>query len=161
MRRLLLAAGAFALAVLPGCAEPVSRVYGKVKYNGKPLPGATVVLMPPNNRTYPAITDQDGNYEISGVGRGQVRVAVQVPPPPPAARPQPGQRGWEKADAFARGEVKSDDAGKKARPVAPVAPPTPAGPAKNAIPAQYGDPSTSGLSFELKEANQEYSFDLK
>ena len=103
-----------------------------------------------------ADTRSDGTYEVGGVPRGTVRVAVQLPPPRPRPRPDPDLR--KARDGFALEQAKADDAAKMGRLSEPPPPPPPSGPL---VPAQYSIPGTSGLVLELKEANQEYSIDLK
>jgi hypothetical protein len=80
-------------------------------------------------------------------------VAVQVPPPRPKPRPDPDLQ--KDHDAFARGQAQADDAAKEAR--LPQAPP----PAGVRIPEHYGEPGRSGLSFDLRAPQQDYSIDLE
>lgn len=153
MRRVFLAVAVALLVGAGGCSQPRSRVHGTVHYQGKPLSGATVIFLAPDNQAYPASTKADGSYEIAGVPRGQIRVSIQVPPPPSPPRPEPRAKG---RDALAKREASEDDTGKKAR-----LPPEPPGPPAARIPSHYGDPNRSGLSFELKSPEQEYPIDLK
>lgn len=159
MRKLLVGAAAVLLLFCLGCGVQRSRVYGTVRYNGRPLTGATVIFLAHDNQAYPVDVKTDGFYERSGVPRGPVRVAVQVAEPRPKPRPDPNPEdlGPKVGDNFARAAAKADDAGKLARlQEAPPAPPP--GPR---IPPHYSDPNRSGLSFELKEPDQEYNIDLK
>jgi hypothetical protein len=155
VRRLLFGTALAVLVAVAGCERPRSRVHGAVKYQDKPLAGAVVTFFGPDNMTYTTDTRADGTYEIAGLPRGPIRVSVQVPPPRPRPRPDPDLR--KGGDAFARAQAKADDA-KLARPSEPAP-----GPSRSAggFPARYGDPNTSGLAFDLKEADQDYSLDLK
>jgi hypothetical protein len=147
MKTLMLTAVAVVLA-LSGCSAPKSRIHGKVTYQGKPAAGATVILLASDNRTYPADVRADGTYDLPAVPRGPIRVSIQAALPRVIPRPEPGKG----RDAFAKAEASADDAGKAAR----LPPPIPGIP----IPAKYGDPDRSELSFELAEPDQERSFDL-
>ncbi len=152
MRRFV---GGTALAVLVaalGCGDrPRARVHGTVTYEGKPLAGAIVTFFAADNQNYTADTRPDGTYEVAGVPRGPVRVAVQMPPPRPKPRPDP-MPGKSNEQALA------EDRAKSARP--PADPP-PAGPAVGGLPAKYQSPNSSGLSFELKDPDQKYNIDLE
>src|SRR2546430_2386810 len=90
MRRFVVGTAVLVLVVALGCGErPRSRVSGTVTYQGKPLAGAVVTFFGSDNQTYTADTKPDGAYEVAGVPRGPVRVAVQVPPARPKPRPDP------------------------------------------------------------------------
>jgi hypothetical protein len=155
MRRLLCGTALLALAAALGCDAPRSRVHGTVTHRGRLLAGAVVTFFGPDQRTYTADTGPDGSYAVSGVPRGAVRVSVQVPPPPVKPRPDPAP-GKAGGNELARAE----DAAKAARlPPAPT--PTATSPPAGGLPARYADPNSSGLSFELKDADQEYAIDLK
>lgn len=154
MRRLLSCSALALLIAIPGCERPSSRVQGAVTFQGKPLAGAVVTLFGPDNQTHTADTGPDGRYQVAGVHRGAVRVSVQVPPPRQKPRPDPvaGKAG----DSPARNE----DLGKAAR-LPPAPPPLSPPPSAGGVPVKYADPNTSGLAFELKEAEQTYDIDLK
>jgi hypothetical protein len=156
MQRISLALLFVALLAAQGCGYQRSRIEGTIKHKGKPLGGAVVTFFGPDNMTYTADTKSDGTYDIDGVPQGTVRVSIQLPPPRPKSRATPDLR--KERDAFAKGQAKADDLGKMARQTEP---PQPTAPPASALPAQYGSPSTSGLSFELKEPVKEYSVDLK
>jgi hypothetical protein len=154
MRGLILAAATCAAVVFVGCKGevPRGRVYGKITVQGKAVPGATVVFIASDNRTHPIDLKPDGSYEVTGVALGPVKVSVQPaafraavkgefdPPPPTSA---------------AKG-VKDEKAGKTSLDDAPKAEKT-----GSKVPAQYADAEKSGLTFELKSADQEWSVDLK
>ncbi|OWK41739.1 hypothetical protein [Fimbriiglobus ruber] len=77
MRFCLLAAAVFA-AALSGCGDvPRSRVHGTVKFQGKPLTGATVIFIASDNKTYLTELKEDGSFAAAGVARGPVKVSIQ------------------------------------------------------------------------------------
>jgi hypothetical protein len=141
-------AGALCLLLLSsGCSAPKSRVYGTISYQGKPLTGATIVLICPDNSTSQARVRSDGSYEIASVSRGEVKVAIQADKPRPPPRPRPDRSAMAAKDDQAKGAV----VGARQPPEYAFA----------SFPAKYGDPNTSGLSFELTDSDQDYSVDLK
>ncbi len=146
-------ATAFAVAlVIMGCEKEFarSRVHGVVKYQGKALTNATVMFLGQDSQVYRAELKADGSYEVSGVPQGPIRVAIQQGQPyvPPRADP---------TKSAAKASVNDEKAN------APRADPPPSNVRQNAvqIPAKYGEADKSGLTFDLKEAEQEWSIDLK
>ncbi len=154
MRFVLLAPALVAVA-LSGCGGdvPRGRVHGTVKLNGKPLSGATVIFLAADNKTHVVDLRADGTYEVPGVALGPVKVSVQQAAPRSAVK---GEFDPPVLSSAAKG-VADEKAGKS--PTAPEAKgKADAGPR---LPAHYTDPARSGLSFELKAADQEWSVDLK
>lgn len=149
MRSILLLA-ALAAACATGCTEQRSDIHGTVKHKGKPLKAGTIIIVAPDNQTHRAYLGPDGSYRITGVARGPVQVAVIVEGPrvPPRPEPKPG------ADPDAVAKAIAEDEARRAnmKGAAPAGPP---------IPPKYADAATSGLGFELKEADQEFSPDLQ
>ncbi|HTU89964.1 MAG TPA: hypothetical protein VMF69_07700 [Gemmataceae bacterium] len=153
MRWLKLGAAALLVALIGGCGQqPRSRVYGTVRYQGKPLGGGTIVFVASDNRTYPVQIQADGSYQIDSLPRGHVQVAIQQGPPRTSPRPQLAAKG---EDSSGMSAAKFDDAGPKGRRKQKTA--TPGG----TIPPQYANSERSGLSFDLISAEQEHSIDLK
>jgi hypothetical protein len=150
--------GPLLLFVVVGCDAPRGRVHGVIKWNGQPLAGAIVTFFDSTNATRTADTGADGAYAIDGIVHGTVRVSVQIPPPRPRPRPDPGP--GKAGNNFGREQARAEDAAKFGRLPDPP-PPTAAPPAPGGLPARYGDPKTSELSFDLKSVDQEYSVDLK
>ncbi len=155
MRRLFVRARILGLAVcaiscvlISGCGgekiPPLFAVSGKVTYNGKAVPGATVMFFPPIKpavkgkkddaptvapRRLKGYTDDDGNYELSwgedhdeGVPAGSYKVAIS------SVEYEPG-----------------DDEDK---------------PQVNKLPGKYANPETSGLTATVKDGG-ENTFDFK
>ena len=136
MRRLLIVVLLLAAA---GCGKGQrSKVHGRITFEQQALAGATVILMDSTDQPHRAVTKADGTYEIEGVLRGPIRVAVV--PPEPRVPPAP--------DA----DLSKPDAPKQGKPsVAP--PPLPVDP-------RVSDFAQSGLKFELTKSVQEFSTDL-
>lgn len=155
MRLVLLAAATAAAVVMAGCTKevPRGRVHGTIKSNGKPLAGATVIFIASDNKTHVVDLKSDGSYEVSGVAFGAVKVSIQPVVPKSAVK---GEFDPPPLSSAAKG-VNDEKAGKSPNP-----PPEPKGsPAAPRISPQYADAEKSGLTFELKAADQEWSVDLK
>ncbi|MBA4188144.1 MAG: hypothetical protein C0467_09015 [Planctomycetaceae bacterium] len=141
---------------LTGCTKeelplPTQPVTGKVTLDSKPLGGAEIWLVPADSndkvknakmtvRPY-AKTKVDGTFIINsyltddGAPLGEYRVMVVV---------EGGQANTQ--------EEREDD-----MPAAPK----PKGKRRPAIPAKYSDPTTSGLTFTVKEGPNELVLELK
>jgi hypothetical protein len=154
MRLTMFAAAVLAAVALSGCGDvPRGRLHGTVKYQGKPLTGATVIFLARDNKTHVARLKSDGTYDVTGVAIGTIKVSVQQDLP--AVTPKAESFG-SAVSSQAKG-VSDEKAGK-----APAPPPVAEkGAGGLRFPAHYNDPDKSGLSFELKDADQEWSIDLK
>src|SRR6516165_10446050 len=149
------------LLPIAGCSAPKSRVHGKVLYRGEPVAGGKIVFLCPDNTTAPARIASDGSYDVAKVSRGHIRVAIQADKPRPKPRAQPNSKAAaiKAKDTVTAEQAKSDDRAKGAR-TGEVPPPSNDTRAL-VLPAKYGDPNLSELSFELVDREQEYSLDLK
>jgi hypothetical protein len=149
MRAVILAAAAVVL--VGGCGQdvPRGRLHGTVKYQGKPFPG-TVIFLAKDNQTHTAELKADGSYDVSGVALGPVKVSIQQPVARSAVKGE-----FALPSSQAKG-VMDEKAGKSPTPLEEA--PKAAGPR---IPTLYADANKSGLDFELKTADQEWSRDLK
>lgn len=150
MRFVLLAAATAVAVALAGCGGgdvPRGRVHGTIKYGGKALTGVTMILIAKDNKTHTVDLKSDGTYEVSGVALGPVKVSLQsvtarvavkgeFDPPPSAAK---GVTDEKAGKSQASSEAK----------------------ASTRLPEHYSSPEKSGLTFELKDADQEWSVDLK
>jgi hypothetical protein len=144
------AAALVAAVVLTGCGGdvPRGRVHGTIKHQGKPLKDATLIFVASDNKTHSAQLKPDGTFEVSGVAYGPVKASIQpllprsaVKADPDPKRPQTGKAG-----------VVDEKASFKPPEDQPKAP---------HFLAQYTDAEKSGLTFELKQSDQEWSVDLK
>jgi hypothetical protein len=154
MRSTMLAAAVLAAVSLCGCGDvPRGRLHGAVRYQGKPLTGATVIFLAGDNKTHVARLKSDGTFEVTGVALGTVKVSIQSDLPPVAAKAE--SRGAAPSSA-AKGVT--DEKAARAPAVPPVAS---NGDRTPRVPAQYADADRSGLTFELKDPDQEWSVDLK
>ena len=140
------------LATLTGCSgDPHQRgkLHGTVSYKGKPLTSGMVIFLGADQQSYIADLDEKGSYTIDRIPYGTVKVAIQQAParPAPRANPSPSQGKG--------GVSESKDA---ARQPPPAPEPKMSG---VVVPANYNQAETSGLSFEMKEPNQEWNTELK
>jgi hypothetical protein len=148
MRNICLAVGLLVL-VASGCGDvPRSKIHGTIKYQGKPLTNATVTFFSSDNMTHMAILNPDGTYTVDRVPRGKVKVCIQSDVPRPASKGNPKPKGFGEVPAETK-DGKRDPVPEEAKATWPILPPN------------YNDPDKSGLSFELKEADQEWSVELK
>ena len=139
MRNALCAAAVTAALVASGCGDvPRSNIHGTVKYQGRPLASGMVIFLAKDNKTHLVDLNPDGTYQVTGVARGPVKVSIQQLQP----RPYP------------KSEQAADEKDQARRPSEPKS----IGPR---IPASYADPEQSGLLFELREPDQEWSVDLQ
>jgi len=162
----LKAAGACALALSfclgAGCNSGKSEVKGKVTYQGKPVVWGTVTLVDASGQYHQSPIDLGGNYAVSGVPEGKVKIAVSSPNPHAGgargkAGGGPGAKGAE-----AKGAEASDPEDPRSKFKKESAPEQPR-PEKGkwfAIPADYGDPTTTKLTGEVKRG-QPLDIDLK
>jgi hypothetical protein len=134
------------VALLGGCGEnfPRGKVSGKITYQGQPLTGTTMIFIGKDNMTYRAELNDQGAYSLDNIPLGQIKVAFQQ------ALPQMPR----KADPVLTGKGASEKKDDLVPPSQPIMP-------KFQLPAQYANPATSGVSFELKQPVQEWSIDLK
>lgn len=150
--RILAALLATGLVIVAGCGDYArSEVHGTITFRGKPLTDATLIFLTRDNMTYPTDLKSDGTYQVSGIPQGTVRVSIQQHLPYVAPRPEPKYQVRAKANV---GESKDKDEER----IAPASIPKTV---SNPLPPIYADPTKSGLQFELKDSDQEWSIDLK
>jgi hypothetical protein len=84
-RRLAAPGGALALLALicAGCGSGTTTVSGRVTYQGKPIPGGSIVLYCADKQIVHAILGADGTYTIPDVPRGEAVITIQTPQPKP------------------------------------------------------------------------------
>jgi hypothetical protein len=137
-----IAPGAIAAAVLaclvalPGCGESgptMGRVYGKVTYNGKPVPKGTITFVPttPGGRNATGVIAEDGSYSLQTESPGDGAIT-----------------GDYKVAISARDDVILDYIPKKAPPP------------KRLTPEKYENPETSDLTAKVESGSNSRDFDL-
>jgi len=154
-------AASLALTALAGCGDSSkATVSGKVTYKGAPVTGGTLTLHPASGADFPIVIKADGSFYVTDAPIGQMAVAIEtdsVPsntmPPgmtPPKDTPVPGQTASLPKDM---------PPPKDYSPAKPSD--TSAGLKKVAIPSKYKDPTTSGLTWDIKGgSNAAKEFDL-
>jgi hypothetical protein len=140
-----IAAGALACLVLGlgGCGKGQGTVSGMVTLEGRGLKFGSVLLVGEDQVRYPGAIERDGTYRIENVPFGTVRVAV--------SSIDPQEQYVSKFKNERKGKL-----GAKAADQAPV---------DNEgwfpIPADYGNPSKSGLTLTVDQANKVFDIPLK
>lgn len=114
-------------------------VQGLVQYEGKPVEGATVTLIPSqaDGRSASGTTNAEGNFEVTTY----VSPSLQAP----------GAMPGEYDIVVSKIEVRDLDA--KLTPQEAQAAFQKLGPPKNLLPKKYRSPNTSGLSVEIKDGS--------
>jgi hypothetical protein len=130
-RRLLCSVllGSFLLVAALGCGESVSTVSGEVKVNDKPLPDGIISFASQGKKK--KVREgiiKDGKYSVSDVPVGDTIVTVK-------------ETSTMTAPAPAKGSSKT------------ATPPKPT----TLIPAKYGDPRTSGLTYTVQAGENVYN----
>lgn len=141
---------------LTGCGGGGSNlvpVTGRVTYQGKPLANATVTFIPQGDGSLGvASTGEDGTFTIetggeSGVAPGMCSVTVTK-----VESSGGGQAALEKMSDADRQKMMMSG---KSKDII-------SGTSKSAIPAQYGNAMTSGLTFEVKpDAENNFTITLQ
>jgi hypothetical protein len=118
-----------------GCGGGKSggKVSGTVKYQGTPLPSGTVTFFDAKKQIVGSATIQNGSYTMEGVPPGKMMVSVTTPP---AVMPNPNHPP------------------PRGRPDATPLPVVP-------IPAQYGNPEQSGLTYDVNPGTQDFPIELR
>jgi hypothetical protein len=145
-----------ALLLCLGCGGRKGEVSGKVTYRGKPLPGGAVTFFGPGDQMVgSAAISPDGDYRIPKVPVGPVRITVSAPavikdPKAPPA-PRGGKKMWrglqDKKGLDARDLKIIEDAKKSL--------------IRLDVPAKYGLPDQSGLTYTVESGSQEHNIDLE
>ena len=142
---ILLSAIPACLAVaIVGCGSDLNLapVEGTVTYQGQPLANATVTFIPKGEGSLGVgITDEEGSFSISTGGQAGVTPGMCAVTVSKMESSGGGQAALEKMTEADRQKMMMSG---KMQGVMTGTP-------KSAIPAQYGNAITSGLSFEVKK----------
>jgi hypothetical protein len=158
-----------AMMALMGCAPSTGTVSGKVTYNGAPLKGGTVALIPEGTgMSFSTTINEDGTYSIPQVEGGKYKVCVETETLKPGAT----QRG----PTYGGKSLSQKMGGKDLKDIKNAPPPdaklpegykmTGPGDALEMakryvqIPATYGQPDTTTLHVEVR-GNTTYDIPLK
>jgi hypothetical protein len=151
MRQWCLSAGfLFSLAVVLGCgggnrSSANLTVTGKVTLKGAPAKNVTVKLTDAKGAEYMGTTDAEGKFSISAVPAGEMKVAITETHASqgPAMDAKTKAMMKEKMKEAMKGEV-----------------PVPVEVESSKVPAKYGTPATSGLSWTISPENLTKDFTL-
>jgi hypothetical protein len=131
-----------AVGCASGCSKRETAVSGTVRYQGRPLPGGSVILYCENKQIVHGLIGPAGEYAIPNVPLGQVRVTVRT-----HALVPDGFRLTTKLPPVVDGPISPT----AARPKLERVP---------AIPVRYSLPEESDLSFRADGADVTYDIDL-
>ncbi|HEV3146479.1 MAG TPA: carboxypeptidase-like regulatory domain-containing protein [Gemmataceae bacterium] len=124
--------GLLLLAMLAaGCHERTGNVSGTVKFDGKPLTAGTVTFYDQKNGAFSSPINADGSYSVTGVRTGRAKITVALPM----------QFNFES----------SFMPGVKMTPPKVDVPP---------VPEKYFSAATSGLTYDVRGADQVYDIEL-
>lgn len=151
MKRLIFVA--IGIVLLTGCGTKRSSggtVTGKITYNGKPVNGALLRLIPSSKEgeEFRIPVTQEGTYNSSGVPAGDYKIVVQGTEVPPDVQKTMKQmpKGMDPAKAE---EMKQKF--QQAHQETPTIP----------FPAKYKKPDTTDLKWTITQGKQELNLDLK
>lgn len=141
-----------ALLLSVGCGGPKGDVSGRVTYLDKPLPKGTVTFFGSENRVVgSSVISSDGTYSMVKVPAGPVTITVAAPiitirdPNAPKLPPPSTEKGGKQKELIKRSrEKRKSGAGTRLE-----------------IPAKYGMPEQSGLTYTVQPGSQEHNIDLK
>ncbi len=131
---------AIALSSAAGCGLGLDGcdVQGRVTYQGKPVGYGTVLVADDQGKTVSTTLDPDGHYAATGVKAGTVRFAVVTSGPsgtvPPSNR---------KSETGSTAAPKSDSK------------------QRVAVPKQYANPESSGLTTVINRGSNTFDIELK
>lgn len=139
-----------AILLAAGCGGGKGSVSGKVFYQGKPLGGGTVSFVPEGGGVMSSPIEEDGSYAIRNVPPGTVKITVETesfrPPALTGVGPGGGPSGSMMKYMREKNPQMADP--QRAKKYVP-------------IPAEYGDPSKTNLTYAVKSGKQEHPIELK
>ena len=136
-----LAAGVVLMVLLSsGCAPApaVGQITGKVRFRGEVLPSGTVKFLCADGRSVSASIAADGTYRVDRVAAGPARISVIGHPRVP--------RGFQKSPLLPK-EAARPAVASETQPVV--------------VPIRFGNPETSGLTYEVQKGVQTHNLDLQ
>jgi len=129
--------------MVTGCGKATGNISGVVKYNGKPLPGGSVMFVDSSGAIVQTAIAEDGKFTASKVAIGNNKVAVSYVD--------------DKINQYAQ-EIAAKGKG-SLKPITNM----PKLDTANmlTLPAKYSMPDQSGLYFDVKSGENTYDIDLK
>ena len=125
---------------LAGCGPRAATVSGTVTFKKQPLPSGTVLFHGADGRIEHGLLGEGGRYTIADAPPGPVRIAVKAHAAKPAGLPSSGRPPAAGAEV---GGPKEQRDGKFV-----------------AVPARYGDPALSGLTYTVRGGAQTHDIEL-
>src|SRR5262249_42747738 len=146
------------LFLLGGCGGPSGVVSGKVSYKGTPLNAGEILFLTEKGQLLRSTIDPEGNYSISKVPAGTVKIgvlpAMQGPPAPTVMRGGPPGSGRPP-------EIPLPKEGGPPPEFRDAFKPKAADPKLKDFPQKYKEPETSGLTYSASGGSQTYPIELK
>lgn len=137
-----------------GCGGGKGEVSGKVSYKGKPVLGGTVSFAPEKGGVMRSPIEEDGSFKISNIPPGKTKIMVETESFRPLSANVGGRRGGGSgvsADFMKQNIEKMNPQGADPSRAKRYVP----------IPKDYGDPSKSTLTYDVKSGKQTHDIDLK
>lgn len=138
---------------IAGCGPGKGDVTGVVTYKGQPLQSGQVIFLPEGTAMMATEIGADGRYSLAGVPEGTAKIGVSV---------VDSGVTQHYRDMSAAGHSKATRGGSKDGPT-PTTPKKgqPAPKQFTLIPAKFGDPNGSGLTYEVKSGSQTHNIELQ
>lgn len=133
-------------ATLTGCGPGKGALSGKVSYQGKPLPGGFITIVPEKGtaaQTVQGKIETDGTYSVSNIIAGPVKIGVQG-----LETPKYAEAMIPPSEMATRGKDTLKASPKATQPAVK-------------LPVDYGNPEKSGLRYTVTGGSQVYDIDLK
>jgi hypothetical protein len=145
------------MALMIGCSTAVApaKVKGTVTYKGQPLKGGTIAFHTEDKGSYGGSIGTDGNYEISDVPIGTMKVTVETESLNRKAAPSYPKGGKAATNMAAERMAAEKKAGTT------IASSSEAKEHYVKIPAKYADKNLSGLVETLETGSQVKNIELK
>lgn len=146
-----------AFLVAAGCGGSKGSVSGKVTFKDQPLHGGQVILQAENGKTYSGSIDENGNYTITKVPPGTMKVSVRpIERPKIEAGQGPFRGGPPKGIGIPKGHEVPEGMKEAYENLNKPGQQAPKG-----FPEKYKDPKESGLTYTVTSGEQTYNIPLK